>query len=175
MSRRLRLLGLGLGLLLLQALATVILRDVPRPDLVLVFALLMGLRSEGVGGLVLSFLLGFSVDVLSGSPLGLYAMLRGTACAATRLFDRALYIRAPLPWAVYVAGYTILDGVLLGITLRGLAPHATVAWPTILYELPLAALMSAILAIPLLSMFRRWEAEIQSDGGWMTLTSRART
>jgi rod shape-determining protein MreD len=172
MRRSLRLLGLALGMLLCQALATTAIQNGPRPDLILIFALAMGLRSGGTGSLVLSFLMGFSVDVLSGSPMGLYAMLRGTACAATRVFDSTLYVRAPLPWAVYVAGYTIFDGILLGAVLRTLAPESAVAWPAILFRLPLTVLMTTVLAIPLLSLVRRWDLEAQGDGDWTTLASR---
>ena len=81
--RLLRLIGLGLGLLLLHTLVTV-LPVAARPDFVLVFTLALGLRGGAIGGLVVAFGVGFSVDVLSGSPLGLYALLRGTSCAATR-------------------------------------------------------------------------------------------
>ena len=68
-----------------------------QPDLILIFALAMGLRGGGLQGLILAFGAGFVLDVLSVSPLGLYALLCGTACAATRLFDKALYLRAAGP------------------------------------------------------------------------------
>ncbi|MFQ5513823.1 MAG: rod shape-determining protein MreD [Myxococcota bacterium] len=173
MTRALRLTGLALGLLGLQALAVALLGPGPLPDPVLIFALLMGLRARGVGGLVASFALGLAVDVVSGSPLGLYAMLRGTACAATRLFDRALYVRAPLPWAIYVAAYSVLDGLLLGLALEILAPVASPVWPAHLLRLPLAALMTALLALPLLSRVGSGQAESGRESGWATLTSRA--
>ncbi len=174
MRTDLRVLALGLVLLLLHVLVMASLRGGSGPDLVLVFALAMGMRSGSPRGLMFAFGLGLCVDVLSGSPFGLYALLRGTACAATRIFDRALYLRAPLPWAIYVAGYTFLDGLLLGLTLRLLAPEATVAWVAILLEVPLTALLTALAAIPVLALVRRWEAETQRDGAWMSLTSRAR-
>jgi rod shape-determining protein MreD len=171
----LKLLGLGLALLILHALATAILPAGARPDLILIFALALGLRARGTGALVLSFLLGFCVDVLSGSPLGLYALLRGTACAGTRLLDRALYLRAPLPWAVYVLGYSILDVLLLSFTLRLLVPEGAIAWWTILLRIPLSALITAVLSVPLLSLIQRLHVDARGEIGWASFTSRART
>ncbi len=174
MTGQLKLLGLGLGLLVLHALGTVVMPAGARPDLILVFALALGLRAAGTQALVLSFFLGFCVAVLSGSPFGLYAFLRGTACAATRLLDRALYLRAPLLWALYVACYALADALLMGLTLRVLVPEGTIAWATILLRVPVSALMSAVLSIPLLSLVQRLHAEPQGEGGWTSLTSRAR-
>ncbi len=174
MTGQLKLLGLGLGLLVLHALGTAVLPAGARPDLILVFALALGLRAAGTQALVLSFVFGFGVDVLSGSPLGLYAFLRGSACAATRLLDRALYLRAPLLWALYVACYVLADALLMGLTLRVLVPDGTIAWATILLRVPVSALMSALLSLPLLSLVQRVDAEAQGEGGWTSLTSRAR-
>jgi len=172
---QLKLLGLGLGLLMLHALGTAVLPAGARPDLILVFALALGLRAAGTKALVLSFFLGFCVDVLSGSPLGLYAFLRGTACAATRLFDRALYLRAPILWALFVVCYALADALLMGLTLRLLVPEGTIPWSTILLRIPVSALMSAVLSVPLLSVLQRIDAEVQGEGGWTSLTSRVRS
>ena len=174
MTGQLKLLGLGLGLLVLHALVTVVMPAGARPDLILVFALALGLRAAGTQALVLSFFLGFCVDVLSGSPFGLYAFLRGTACAATRLLDRALYLRAPLLWALYVACYALADALLMGLSLHVLVPEGTIPWVTILLRVPVSALMSAVLSMPLLSLVQRVDAEAQGEGGWTSLTSRAR-
>lgn len=174
MSHHFKLLGLGLGLLVLHAVATVVLPAGARPDLILVFALGLGLRAGGKPALILSFLLGFCVDVLSGSPQGLYALLRGTACAATRLLDRALYLRSPLLWAVYVAGYALVDALLMGLTLRLFVPEGTLSWATILVRAPFSALLTAVVSVPLLSLIQRLDVDVQAESGWTSLSSRAR-
>ena len=175
MKRALRITALAIGLLALHSFAAALLPTAPRPDFILVFALIMGLRARGTGGLIASFLLGFAVDVVSGSPIGLYALLRGTACVATRLFDRALYVRSSLPWAIYMGAYTLLDGILLGVLLRTLAPEAEAFWGGLLGGLVLSALMNAVVASPLLSLVKGWDGDGQRDGGWSALASRART
>ena len=128
MSALLRLVGVGIALLLAQALARLVLPAVAQPDLVLVYALALGLRGGGLQGLLLAFGAGFVEDVLSGSPPGLFALLCGTACAATRLLDRALYLRAAGPWATYVGVYALLNFALCGFALRMFAPAAALPW-----------------------------------------------
>ncbi len=159
-----RLGGVGLALVLAQVLLSEVLPARVRPDLVLVFALAMGLRSGGTRGLFLAFALGFLADVMSGSPLGLFALLRGTACVLTRFFDRALYLRAPAPWIAYVAGYTLLDGLLLGLTLRVFLPESAIGWGTILSRLPGGIALTALVAAPLLLLFLRLDLDTEPDG-----------
>ena len=107
--------------------------------------------------------------MLSGSPLGLYALLRGTAAAATRLFDRGLFLRAPLPWAIYVAAYVLVDVVLLGLTLYMLAPEVALGPLALLARAPGPALMTAVLAAPARSLFLRLERAAEREAGWASL------
>ncbi len=175
MSSGLKLAGLCLGLLLLHTVLNTLFPDALAPDLMLVLALALGLRSAGTTALILAFLLGFCVDALSGSPLGLYAMLRGTACAATRLFDRALYLRGPLPWSIYVAVFVIVDQLEMAWVLRALAPEGALPWAVLLRSAPGSALPTALLAAPVLWAMRRVESETPRERGWASLASRART
>jgi len=169
-----RLLGVGLGLLLLQALAWH-LPETLRPDLILIFALAMGLRLRGTGALILAFAFGFVVDLGSGALPGLYAFLRGTACAATRLFDRALYLRAPVPWAIYVLAYSVIDAMLMGVVVRFFVPTSTLTWEVILTRLPGMAILTAIVAAPLLGVFRRLDPEASPQAAWGLLARGSRS
>ncbi len=159
-----KLAGVGLGLVLLQVLLASVLPSAIRPDLVLVFALALGLRSGGTTGLFLAFGLGFTVDVLSGSPPGLFALLRGTACVATRALDHVLYLRAPGPWVAYVVGYTIVDALLMGLALNVFLPESALGWVTVLRRLPGQVVVMAIVAAPLLLLFLRLEVAAKPDG-----------
>ena len=125
----------------------------------------MGLGGRGPSGLLLAFAAGFVVDALSGSPPGLFALLRGTACALTRAVDHALYLRAPLPWALFVCGYAAFDAVALGICQRVFLEGGALPWTRILLELPGAALSTALLAAPLLALFLRLDVEPGRDTG----------
>ena len=161
-----KLLGTGMVLLLAQALLIAALPPVIRPDLILIFALAMGLRASSSYGLMLAFAFGFAVDALSGAPLGLFALLRGTACAATRMLDGALYLRAPAPWAVFVAGYAVADTLAMGLCLQWFAPDAALAWGTLAARIPGVALVTAIVAAPLLGLFRRLDPEPGREGAF---------
>lgn len=172
MKPALKLVGFGLVLLLVQALGVTLLPESLRPDPMLVFALAMGLRAAGTGGLLLAFLAGFAVDALSGAPLGLFALLRGTACAATRVAGQALYLRATLPWALYVLAYAIADALLLGACLRWFAEDASLLWGTLLWRAPGTALATALLAAPLLAVFCRLDADPGREAGFTFLEPR---
>lgn len=171
MSALAKLVGIGLALLLGQVLAGLILPIEIRPDLILIFALAMGLRGGGVQGLILAFGAGFVLDALSGSPLGLFALLCGTACAATRLFDKALYLRAAGPWAAYVGCYALTNWALLGVAQRLFAPDGASEWADLLVRAPGTAIATALAAAPLLSMFRRLLSESERDGAWPVLAA----
>jgi rod shape-determining protein MreD len=173
MSSLLRLVGIGVALLLAQTVARLVLPTVAQPDLVLVYALALGLRGGGVQGLVLAFGAGFVEDVLSGSPPGLFALVCGTACAATRLLDRALYLRAAAPWAGYVGVYTLANFGLVGAAQRMFAPGTEIAWLDILTRAPGAAITTALCAAPLLHVFRRLLVEADRDGSWPVLAAQS--
>ncbi len=144
-----KLLGTALALLLAQQLSNLITPEWARPDLVLAFALALGLRERATEALVLAFVAGFAVDVLSAAPLGLHALLRGTACVATRFADRALYLRAPLPWAIYACGYVVLDALLLVGLMRAFSAGPGVDLAAVALFVPGAALAMALVAAPL--------------------------
>ena len=175
MNGALRLTALGLGLLAFQALLAELLPASLRPDAVLVFAAALGLRrAGGLQCLLLAFGIGFAVDVLSGSPPGLYALLRGTACAATRALSRAVYLHTPLSWALYCGAYALVDWVALGLLLRAIAPAAALPWQ----EFAPAALGSAALTVPvagvLLGLFRRVAPDRGNAPDWLPAASAGR-
>lgn len=178
MTELLKLIALGILMALMQGVAIEIaslLSFSAYPDLVLVFALAMGLRQPGLGGLVLAFAAGFLIDAgASPSQPGLYALLRGTACALTHVFDRALYLRAGLPWALYVGAYVVVDGILLGLVTHYLVDDAAVSWDAIIRRTPGIAVLTAICAAPLLGMFRRLDSGGGYETAWGLLGSRTR-
>lgn len=167
-----KLVGIGVAAILMQVLATQIFPNWLRPDLILIFALAMGLRVRGTSGLVLAFLLGAVVDILSGSPAGLFALLRGTACAVTRVMDRALYLRAAAPWALYVLGFVLVDGFALGLCQRMFSSAGALPWTEIALRLPASAVFTALLAAATQSMFLRLDVDATRDPGMPLLAGR---
>lgn len=165
--RSLRAAALGLTLLLAQALVVTLLPPTARPDLVLIFAMAMGLRrGHETRALVLAFGIGFALDVLNGNPPGLWALLRGTACVATRLFDQALYLRAPAPWGVYATGWALADWALQALVMHSFVPDVPLPWSDVLRHAPLSAVATGLCAALLLGVFRRFDADAERDGSW---------
>ncbi len=156
MSPPIRFVLLALLLLVLQQLTANIMPEDFRPDFLLVFALALGLRPDATRSLIVAFALGYGVDLLSGSPAGLYALLRGTACAATRVADRVLYVRAPVPWALYAGGYQAVDLVLLGVLAAVLPPEGGADWGGLLSRAPGTVIATGIVAIPISILMDRW-------------------
>lgn len=172
MIGNLRWLGLGLALLAAQGLIASALPGWARPDLILVFALALGVRrASPTWSLAMAFGFGFCFDALSGSDPGLYALLRGTACALTRALDRALYLRAAMPWSLYASAWGLLDWIGLALVLRLLRPDALPGAVDLLVRVPGAALATGIAAGLLYALLRRVEAAEERDASWTVLTS----
>lgn len=151
-----KLVGALMGLVALQQLGASVMPETFRPDFVLVFALALGLRRNALSSLVLAFGMGVVVDVLSGAPTGTYALLRGTACAATRAADRSLYLRAPLPWGLYAAAYQAVDLLLLLAIGLLLLPEGATTWGGILGRVPGTAVATGLVSVPVCAWLRRW-------------------
>jgi rod shape-determining protein MreD len=164
-KERLQIAGYAVAVLLLQELANLLSPTWARPDLVLAFALALGLRRRGTESLLFAFGIGYAVDALSAAPLGLHALLRGTACAATRAFDRSLYLRAPLPWATFVLGYALVDALGVALVLRVASPEAELSWLEVVTRAPGGALLTAIAAAPLLGLVQRISSDAGRDEG----------
>jgi rod shape-determining protein MreD len=162
MSALLRFVGVALALLLAQQLAVVLLPGMARPDLPLAFALAMGLRARPTEGLLLAFALGYAVDALSGAPPGLNALLAGTACAGTRLADRALYLRAVLPWTAWVVACAAASPLLVGAALASFS-DVPPPWLDLLLHAPGTAIATALCALPLQRILRQIEAGAERE------------
>ena len=104
------------------------------------------------------------MDVLSGAPVGLYALLRATACMATHFADRGLYLRAPGPWVAYVAGYVVVDTLLLGQLLRLVQPGLLLPWSELALRLVGTLVLTAAAAAPIYRLFVRLDPAEDAPG-----------
>ena len=168
MKSRAKLLGTAVALLLAQQLTNLITPEWARPDLVLAFALALGLQARASEALVLAFVAGYAVDALSAAPLGLHALLRGTACFATRFAERALYLRAPLPWAIYAGAYVVVDALLVVGILEAFTAQGAPGLGGVALHAPGAAVATALAAAPLYVWMER-AAETGDEGSWPSL------
>ncbi len=141
MKRALALLAIGaLAPMIQGAMGTFIpLHYCPDLGLLLVVGLGLCWRSTA-GGLVLSAMLGFVADLLSGSLLGQHMLLRIFAFGAARACSRQLNLRGVIPRATFVAVLSAVSALGTGALtaffgagpgvdaqlLRELVPHALI-------------------------------------------------
>ena len=64
----------------------------------------------------------------------------------------------------YVAGYTLVDGLLLGLILRVLLPESALGWWALLSRLPGEVLLTALAAGPFLILFLRLDVDAEPEG-----------
>jgi rod shape-determining protein MreD len=111
------------------------------PELGFLIVIAVGLHwRSAAGGLVISAVLGFVADLLSGSLLGEQALLRLMAFGVARSASRHLNLRGSLPQAIFVLFFTAVNALGIGllntffasgggfdmVMLRDLLPHASI-------------------------------------------------
>ena len=141
MKRTLALLLIGIAAPVVHGAANTFVPARFTPDLGFLIVIALGLHwRSAAGGLVISAVLGFVADLLSGSLLGEHALLRLLAFGVARFASRHLNLRGSLPQAIFVLFFTAVN--VLGIallntfftsgggfdrmTLRDLLPHAAI-------------------------------------------------
>jgi rod shape-determining protein MreD len=120
----LALLALGVLCLAVQSVAGIHLPQGAVPDLSLLVVVAAGLLLPVPAGACISVLLGYAVDLMSGALLGQHALLRLVAYAGTKLANRRLDLRRPLPLSAFVAALTIADTLGVVLTTRALGGRA---------------------------------------------------
>ncbi|HXG50376.1 MAG TPA: rod shape-determining protein MreD [candidate division Zixibacteria bacterium] len=145
----------GLVLLLLQ---TTFLHLLPLgpvvPDLVLVLCVYWGLHHPTVGAALGSFILGYSVDVVSSPILGLNAFAMSLVFLAVYMTSRSIWLHSATVSAVVVLLASLVKGA--GLMLAWvLFLDAEGLWLGALRYLVLEALLAAVLAPAVFALLRR--------------------
>ena len=146
MKRALVLAGLAFVALVVQAVAA---RVVPAqwcPDLglLIVVGLGLALRSPATG-VVLSAVVGYLSDLLSGSLLGQHMLLRMCAFGAARVGSRRLNLRGPVPLAIFTAALSAGHGLALWALVAFFA-SGTAPSPPPVVDFAAQALVNGLLA-----------------------------
>ena len=116
------------------------------PDFSLLLVVALGLCwRSAAGGMLIAALLGFLSDLLSGSLLGQHALLRVAVFCMSRLGNRGLDLRGPLPQALFVAVLTVLNAAALGALTVFFASVTGVGF-VVVRDLAPQALMNALFA-----------------------------
>ena len=104
----------GVLVLMLEGALATILPPPWCPDLRLLAVICIGLRWHGLApGLVLAYLLGFSADVLSGSLMGLHALLSMLTFLSAVFTGRQLNLKGLFPLMAFAASVSLFYGLAL--------------------------------------------------------------
>lgn len=134
-----------LGLMAHSAAALVVpARFLPDVGLLLVVAVALSVRSPVLGVLVTG-LLGYATDLLSGTLLGQHVLLRLGAYGAVRVLSARFNLGGPLPLALFVLGLSVVHAVALWALAAFFLPGGVVT-PGVLRDLVPHAVANALLA-----------------------------
>ncbi|PLX93661.1 MAG: rod shape-determining protein MreD [Desulfuromonas sp.] len=158
MKRMIIHLLLGLVFILLQTtLFPRFLGNGPRPDLVLILTLYLGIHEQPFQGALTSWLLGCLLDVLSGTTFGLYGLILLLVFCATVIGGRQLNRdNAAVMFFAAILG-TAAHDVLLVTTLLFFA-DADQGWLIVLRQLPLQLIFNLLAVLAVTPFLNRTKA-----------------
>ena len=146
--------AVGLMLVLLQTtLLHLALLGPIVPDLVLVLCVYWSLYHPTVGAVLASFLLGYSVDVVSG-PLGINAFAMSMVFLAVHLSSRSIWLHDPMASAIVVLLASMIKGAALAL-LSAVFLNAESFWIGASRYIIMEALIAAALAPFVFAFLRR--------------------
>lgn len=158
MKLSLLLFAIGLLMVLLQ---TTFLHFFPLvPDLILVLCVYWGLHHPTVGAVLASFVLGYSVDVVSSPILGINAFAMSLVFLAVYLSSRSIWLHNHLVSAVVVLLAALVKGVAL-VLVSAIFLSTEGFWMGALRYILLEALVAALLAPFVFAFLRRGQTYLE--------------
>jgi rod shape-determining protein MreD len=158
MKLSLLLFAVGLLLVLLQ---TTFLHFFPLvPDLILVLCVYWGLHHPTVGAVLASFVLGYSVDVVSSPVLGVNALAMSLVFLSVYLSSRSIWLHNHLVSAIVVFLAALVKGVALALA-SAIFISSEGFWIAALRYILLEALVAALLAPFVFSLLRRGQTYVE--------------
>ena len=152
------LFAVGLLMVLLQ---TTFLHFFPLvPDLILVLCVYWGLHHPTVGAVLASFVLGYSVDVVSSPILGINAFAMSLVFLAVYLSSRSIWLHNHLVSAVVVLLASLVKGVAL-VLVSAIFLNTEGFWIGGLRYILLEALVAALLAPFVFALLRRGQTYLE--------------
>ncbi|HJX09206.1 MAG TPA: rod shape-determining protein MreD [Candidatus Binatia bacterium] len=153
--------AVGLILVLLQ---TTLLHLLPLgpivPDFVLVLCVYWGLYHPTVGAVLASFLLGYSVDVVSSPILGLNAFAMSMVFLAVHLSSRSIWLHDPMASAIVVLLASLVKGAALAL-LSAVFLSVESFWISGSLYIIMEALIAAALAPLVFALLRRGQSYVE--------------
>jgi rod shape-determining protein MreD len=133
------------------------------PDLILILCVYWGLRHPTIGAAFGSFLLGYSVDILSSQLLGVNAFAMSLVFVAVYVGSRSIWLHHPIVSSIIVLCAALIKGV--GIALAW-AVFLSIEgfWQGALRYIVSEALMAAVLAPFMFALLARGESYFARPG-----------
>lgn len=103
-----------------------------RPDLTLIFILLIGLSLPPISGALIAFFLGYGMDLFSGNTFGLYTLTRPILFFLAQSFKNHLYLERSAFQCLFIFLFNWLEGLMILLLLRILNPES---WEVLLSHL----------------------------------------
>ncbi|HEX9788523.1 MAG TPA: rod shape-determining protein MreD [Candidatus Binatia bacterium] len=133
------------------------------PDLVLVLCVYLGLHHPTVGAAVGSFLLGYSIDVVSSRLLGLNAFAMTLVFLSVHFSSRSIWLHHPVVSSLIVLFAAFVKGVAL-VLLWAIFLSMEGFWLGAARYIIMEALVAAALAPFVFSLLRRGESYFNKLG-----------
>ncbi len=137
MKKYLPLLGLIFLSLVFQTTA---LADIPhqlvKPDLLLILIVYFGLYTSPLAGAMLAFLLGYMMDIFSGSIFGVHTFSKTAIFFLTILIKDRFYVKSPLFQAGTIFSFSIIDGFIIISILGFVSPVENLLPPFFTFIIP---------------------------------------
>jgi rod shape-determining protein MreD len=154
----------GIFLILLQSTLLHMLPFSPVvPDLVLVLCVYLGLHHPTVGAALGSFVLGYSIDVVSSRLLGLNAFAMTLVFLAVYFSSRSIWLHHPVVSSLIVLFAALVKGAALAL-LWTVFLNAEGFWFGAARTIILEALTAAALAPVVFALLRRGESYFKKFG-----------
>jgi rod shape-determining protein MreD len=123
-----------------------------RPDFMLILVVWASLRSSFTIGMVFSFVAGILTDMLSGSPLGLFALMYFMVFLAGEYIQSTIEIDTPLGRAAMVLAAVWVVGIAV-LAMRWITGPTEMSWPPVGFILLRSVVTAAagFVVIPILN------------------------
>ena len=151
----------GIFLLLLQTTLLHLLPIGPVvPDLILVLCVYLGLYHPSVGGALGSFLLGYSIDIVSSPILGLNAFAMSLVFLSVYFSSRSIWIQNPIVTSLVVLLAALVKGTAV-VLVSAVFLSVEGFWIGAARYIIMEALVAAVLAPLVFALLRRGQNYIE--------------
>ena len=130
------------------------------PDLILVLCVYWGLHHPTVGAVLASFMLGYSVDVVSSPVLGINAFAMSLVFLAVYLSSRSIWLHNHLVSAIVVLLASLVKGAAL-VLVSVIFLSTEGFWIGAIKYIMVEALIAALLAPVVFSLLKRGQTHLE--------------